>query len=236
LLKQLVRLKPKDSRFWLLLGNVVLSQDRPLDAIAQLEIAHSLGVLEPEGVLILGDLYASSDMNPEAVRVFQSIATKTPNIGVERMARLAEALTNEGDLAGAGRVLEAAAAHATGKDRAAILLARSGIHLSRKEWKAAQPLLESVIELDPLNGRALIDLGTVEEELGEDSQAVILFESATRVPEQAYAANLKLANLQVKLQQYADALASIDRALALQKSNSLVEFRARVRAMAPDAE
>jgi tetratricopeptide (TPR) repeat protein len=233
LLRQLIRLRPRESRFWLLLGNVILSQERKLDAIAQLETAVSLEVLEPDGMMMLGDLYAEQKMHAEAVQTYQRLAAKSPALGVERMLRFANALTGEQKLAEAARVLEAVSPLASDTDRAAILQSRADLHQAREEWATAKPLLEQVIELDPLNGRALLDLGTIEEALGQDSRALLHFEAATQVEEEAYSANLKLANLHVKLQHYTQALECIDKALVLQKSSPLSEFRARVQAMVP---
>ncbi len=231
LLRQLVRLKPKESRFWLLLGNVLLTQEHKLDAIATLEAALSLQVLPSEGMMMLGDLYAEQKLYADAVRTYQALTAKDAELGVERMVRFATALTGTADYDRAGQVLDAAAKVATGEQQVPVLQARAGIHLAREEWTEAQPLLEDIVSRDPLNGRALLDLGRTEEKLGHDSQAIFNFENAARIPENTYSACLYLANLEVRLQHFDEAIAYIDKALAVDKTSALQEFRARVTAM-----
>lgn len=231
LLRQLVRLKPREGRFWLLLGNVLLTQGRKIDAIAELEAGLALQALEPDGLGLLADLYAEQKFYPEAVRTYQALAARDPDFGTERMLRYASALTGEGSYARALEVLAAVEPLAGEQQKTDVLRARADLHLARKEWTEARALLEQVIARDPLNGRALLDLGTIEETLGNDTQATFYLEAAARLPAQAYAANLKLANLNVKLAHYDDALTYIDEALQLQRSPELLQFQARVQAM-----
>lgn len=236
LLRQLVRIKPKEARMWLLLGNVVLSQDRKIDAIAELETGLSLGALDLDGMMMLGDLYAEQKLFPEAVKTYQALAKANADMGVDRLVRYAAALTGESDTVRAGEVLDAAAPLATGDQQTAIMQSRAGIHRAREEWAEARDLLTQVIELDPLNGRALYELGQTEEALGEDSDAIFHFEAAAQTPEHAYSANLSLANLHVKQLHFDDAMAAIEKALAAQRSPALLEFQARVQAMQNSAE
>jgi len=233
LLQQLVRLKPKESRFWLLLGNVILSQERKLDAIAEFETARSLGMLDADGLMLLGDLYAEQKMFPEAVSTYETLAAAKPDLGVERMVRYANALTAEERFADAGKLLDSLAALTNDEQRTAILQARADLHQAREEWPEARSRLEQVIERDPMNGKALIDLGQIEETLENDSRAQFYYEAAAQVADQAYSANLKLANLHVRLARYSEALAFIEKAIALQRSPALLEFQARVKAMQP---
>jgi tetratricopeptide (TPR) repeat protein len=231
LLRQLVRIKPKEARMWLLLGNVILSQGRKIDAIAALETGLSLKFLDNDGMMMLGDLYAEQMMFPDAVRTYQALAAAQADLGVERLVRYASALTAEEDMDRAAQVLDAAAKLATGDQETQVLHARAGIHQARAEWDEARELLERVVELDPLNGRALYELGQAEEELGDDARALFHYEAAAQRPDQAYGANLSLANLHVKQLHFEDALAAIEQALSLQRTPALLEFQARVRAM-----
>lgn len=233
LLRQLGRLKPDQGRFWLLLANVLLAQDRRIEAIAQLETALSLGVLDAEGMLILGDLHAGQHLFQDVLRLYAMAAEQQPELGLERMLRYARALTTEARFADAQRMLEAAEAHAGSREHAAVLLGRADLHQARGEWAQALALLKTVVDADPLNGGALFDLGRVEEELGNESRALIAYEAAARLDGSAYAALLRAANIHVRALRFDEALAAIERALALNRSAELLEFQARVRAMTP---
>lgn len=233
LLLQLVRLKPGESRFWTLLANVLLEQGRRLEAIAQLEAGLSVEALDADGMLMLGDLHNEQKFFSDALRLYKRVAERQPVAGVERLLRYARLLIADARYPDAQRVLEAAETHVPDGQHAAVWHVYASLHQRLGEWSDAVTLLQKVVDQEPMNGRAFLDLGTAEEELGNASRAMIAYEAAARLDEAAYAANLKLANLHVRTLHFTEALAAIDRALALNRSPELLEFQARVRAMQP---
>src|SRR5690606_17818672 len=144
-------------------------------------------------------------MHPEAARTYSALARVNAELGVERMLRYASALIGGNQLEQAAQILDAAAPLALNAQQTAVLQARAGLHRAREEWQEARELLERVVELDPLNGQALFDLAQTAEQLGDESQATFHYEAAAQVPQQAYSANLSLANLHVKHQRYDEA-------------------------------
>lgn len=236
LLRQLVRLKPREARYWLVLGNVLMSQDRKLDAIAEFETAKSLGALQNEGLMLLGDLYAEQKLLPEAVEVYQALAQSSAGLGLERLLRYAQALIGENALPEAEKVLAGIGDKVPDELRATVLQTRASLYQARNAWPEAQAQLEKLLELDPLNGEALLALGTVHETLGQEERAIIDYESAAHIPAVAYSANLKLANLQVRAQHYPEAEAAIAAAQSIQSSPALLEFHARVQGLVAKPE
>lgn len=232
LLRQLVRLKPREIHFWRLLVRNLVTQDRKLDAIAMLEVASSLGVLDDDGIVMMGDLFVDLKMHGEAVLTYARVSKGAAPIGVERMLRYARALIAERNLPLAEMTILAASAMELPKEsKAGLLQAKAELARAREDWKQARAFWEELVSLDPLNGRAQLDLGQAYQRLGEPDRATFALEAAAAVAESAFVANLHLANLKVKTGHYPEALVFIDKALSLQKTAELLNFQARVKAL-----
>ncbi len=233
LLRRLVVLRPREPRFWLLLAGTLQAQDRILEAIAELDAARSLGALERDGALLLGDLCAGHGLHAEAIAVYRAAAAHAPELGVSRLTRLARSLLATGQPEAAETALASASELADESSQVQLMQVHAEVLLARESWADAAELLQKLLDRDPLNGRALLDLGTAEEAQGHTSRALIHYEASTATPgEHAYGANLKLANLQVRLRHYSEALAAIERALGIRPGGDLALFQARVRALA----
>ena len=236
LLRRLVVLRPVEPRLWLLLAGMLQAQDRPVEAIAELDVARSLGALGQDGALLMGDLCAERGLHTEAVSAYRIAAKTAPDLGLPRLASLARSLLATGQADAAEAALSGADELAADVGRDLLMQVRAEVFLARGAWDAAAATLEQLVDRDPLNARALLDLGRAEEARGNDSRAIIHYESAAAAPgEPAYAANLRLANLLLRLRHYPEALAAVDRALAIRPGGDLAVFQARVRALAEGA-
>lgn len=232
LLKQLTKLEPENSPYWIMLAKVLISLDRKLDASVALDVAKNLGVLDAEGLQILGDLYIDIGFLPEAVSTYRKIAETGSDIRTDRLLRYARMLINGGNLDEAAALLDDLETLVSGSQKIEYMQARSSLSIAREDWATARGLLDSILKLDPLHGRALLHMAEVQMAMGEEVHAAFTLESATRVPDVAYVACLQLAKLKVRFNEFGEALTFLEKALELKQSPLIREYYSQVKALA----
>src|SRR5262249_47678023 len=88
--RPLIKTHPAEPRFWVTLANVLLTANRKLEALAVLELAAGTGVAGPDELILLGDLYAEQGLYPEALAVYTKLLKPSPEIGEQKLLRLAQ--------------------------------------------------------------------------------------------------------------------------------------------------
>lgn len=229
LLKQLVRLKPGDRQNWLLYANVLKSQDRPLEAIGILEAANSLGMLDTNGLLILGDLYQKGRFYREATATFARIQKDSVKMSAECLLACAESLTASGKLAAAEDALNAIDFEVPADQRVRLHLARAELFAARHDDAPEKQQLDAALAVDPLNGKVLLALGRYYKAHDDVARADIALETAARQEEVAYRACIEVADLAVKTRRYQRALDFLERAEGFEKTVPLQQYIAKVR-------
>lgn len=232
LVKTLIKERPQDTRFWLTYANILVSEGRKVEATAVLEAAAGLGVGGTDEYTLLGDLYAEQNLAAEAARAYGKISAGAPELGERKLLHLCEVLIATGDLAAADKIalsLQPAALSEPG--RIAWRQARADIFFGRQQWPQARAEIEALLSAAPMNGKALLSLGRIY--LGEDNvaRATFAFESATRVPSAAYRANLELANLELKRRHFDKTVEHLQKALAIERTDAVEDYLARVKSL-----
>jgi tetratricopeptide (TPR) repeat protein len=235
LVKQLMRVKPRDGRYWSAYANILAGMDRKLEAAACLETARSLGVADDSMLLFLGDLFAEQNLAPEAMEAFGAVSAGSGQLGQERLLRLARLQQGQHHYDEAGRALELAAAKADPAMLARVRLARAELLVARGSLAEARAQLEELAREQPANGQLQLSLGKVYQGLGDDSRAAFALEAAAAVPATAYPALLELANLELRGHHYARSAEHARRAYGLERSSALAQFITQVSALSEDA-
>ena len=229
LLIQLIKLKPDDRHNWLFYANVLSSQNRLLEAIAVLEAARSLDLVEADGLLLLGDLYQKGKFYREATGTFQQLRQQSVKLSAGRLIALAEALVAMGKLGPAEAALTDVDADLAPSEKVLFHLAKADLFSARKDSSHEKEALDATIALDPLNGRALLALGRFYKAHDDVTRADIALESATRQPEFTYRACIELADVALKTRRYQRALEYLERALAVENTLPLQQYIARIK-------
>jgi tetratricopeptide (TPR) repeat protein len=160
LVKTLIRLRPAKAEFWLAHANILLAQNRKLEAIVLLEASVGAGFAGPDELNLLGDLYAEQGFNPEAAGIYQKIMAVTPDVGERKLLHFAQVLVAAEKLPLAEDMLgRLKVAELTPAGRPVYLQTKSDLLAARKQWREARKLLEELLQTEPLNGRALLSLG-----------------------------------------------------------------------------
>ena len=229
LLKNLIKQRPQEARFWLAYANVLLAQNRKLEATAVLEAASSAGVAGTNEINLLADLYADQNLVPEAVAVYRKIMAVSPDLGERKLLNLAAMLVANGSLPQANDILSALKARLTPEGRLSYLQVRADLLSTQKKETEARQELEELLKLDPLNGRALLSLGHSYAVDGDFPRATFAFEAAFRVPESTYRACLELATVELKVRHYDKTVQYLEKALSIEKTPAVQDLLVRVR-------
>lgn len=231
IVRNLIKEQPAETRFWLVHANIMLSQNRKLEAAAVLEAAAGIGVAGIDELGLLGDLYAEQQLYAEATAIYRKILTPSAETGQDKLLHFAQVLVADGELAEAERVLDVVKSGLRPAAQIVYLQTKADLHSAGKQWPEARAAIDSLLKLAPLNGRALLTLGrayAAEEDL---ARAVFAFEAAYRVPDSTYRASLELANLQLKNRDYAASVKYLEKALSIQKSDAVEDYLARIKTL-----
>lgn len=234
--RSLIKNKPAEARFWLVLANVLLTGDRKLEAMAVLELCAGAGVAGPDELILLGDLYAERGLYPEALGIYTKLIRPDPAAGEQKLLRLAQTHAAAGRPADASAALAALPSTLSPAGRITQRLVQAQIARAAERWDEARRDLESILAEQPLHGPALIALGSVHVAAQDDARAAFVFETALQVPDAAYRASLELANLEIRARNYARSVAHLQRALGLEYTDEVADYLARVRSLVDGAE
>jgi tetratricopeptide (TPR) repeat protein len=234
LARRLIQLKPKDTANWLLYANLLVVQDRKVEAAAVLETAASMNALDEDGLLQLGDLYAEQRFYKEATDEYEKAMAQNPKLGDRHAAAYAQGLIAEGRLDQAGQILQAMGTNLPPELRGVWLEARIDLLVAGANWPEAQRAIAELLALDPLNGNALLRLGKVYRSKGDLPRSTFAFEQAYRLPGFTYAACLELSNLSLQSHNFDKSIQYIEKALSLQKSSDLQDYLIKLKTLAPD--
>lgn len=229
--RTLIKAKPAEARFWLILANVLLTGQRKLEAAAVLELCAGAGVAGPEELTLLGDLYAEQGLHREALAIYTRLVKPEPASGEERLLRLAHTHLAAGRPDDAAAVLRVLPAGLSPRGRTARLLAEAQIARAAGRWADARRDLEEILTGEPMHGPALLALGGVHAAAGDDARAALVFETALQVPAAARRASLELANLELRQRNYPKSVAHLQRALSLEHSDEVADYLARVKSL-----
>lgn len=236
LLAQLVRLKPDDRHNWLLYANVLTSRGRPLEAIAVLEAARSLDLLEIDGLLVLGDLYQKGHFYREATQTFIHLKNKSVKLSAECLLACAESLTAEGKIPAAEESLRAIDFEIPPEHAVRLRLAKAELFEARHDDRQQKEQLDAALALDPLNGKVLLAMGRYYKAHDDSARADIALEAAAAQPEFAYRSCIELADLALKTRRYQRGLDYLERAMTLEKTVPLQLYIAKIKLVIAENE
>ncbi|HEY4300537.1 MAG TPA: tetratricopeptide repeat protein [Candidatus Didemnitutus sp.] len=229
LVRILTKLRPTEARFWLAQAEILLAQNRKLEAVVMLEASVGAGVAGTNELNLLGDLYAELGFNSEAAAIYQRILAATPDVGEHKLLHFAQVLIRSGRVAQAEDVLGRLKARVTSAGRLAYLQTLSDLFAARQQWPEARRPLEELLQTEPLNGNALLSLGHTYVAEGDLVHASFAFESAYQVSDSTYRASLELANIELKNRHFDKCVLYLQKALSIEKTDAVEDLLARVK-------
>lgn len=225
LLDEVIRQRPEEAAYAVLQASLLIELERPEDAVKALELPRRLGVLDPDGRLLLAELHLRAGRVESAVAVAAEAFSGEAAPSTGRILALAALAMSRKEWPLAedliGRATPEEGEAPPGLRR---LSARFAIE-SGKAPEEGAAVLRELLESDPLDGGSLLALARYEVSRNRSDLAEVLFERATASEEVAVEAWIELARLHVDAARYARALEAIDEALARQPTDELRAYR-----------
>jgi tetratricopeptide (TPR) repeat protein len=237
LLDALIERYPDKADFWLLQAHTYLGMKQPLKAAENLESLDLLGKATGDGLYTLGDIYVSEGLPDLAAGAYLRALDADVRQPVGRSMRAAEVLAARGALPQAGQV--AAAIRARRLDRMDQAELRQLLKLEARLSMAAgtgsagtAALLEEIVQLDPLDGEALMLLGQHYARSGEPDRAILYYERAEGIEAFEAGAAIKHAQVLVGMGRYSEAVPLLRRAQEVRPRDDVARYLEQVERLA----
>jgi tetratricopeptide (TPR) repeat protein len=233
LLDVLIATFPEKPDFWMLQAHTYLGLKQPAKAAVNLEALDSIGKSSVDSLYTLGDIYLSESLPDMAFGAFARAIDKDPAQPPARAIRCTEMLAARGGsqqakaLLGKVRSQWDASMSDTDKRKCLKLQARFAMASGAGDEETAK-VLEEVIELDPLDGEALMLLGQHHSKGGRPDQAILYYERAARIDAFAAPAKVKIAQVYVSQGRFADALPLLRDAQSIRPREDVARYLEQV--------
>ena len=219
---------PDSSQLWILQANAYIGLEKPMKAAENFEIVDRLGKATPDSLLLLGDIYLNSELFTPAVDVYLRLLNgKETNL--DRLIRSAKILSARNANNQSKRLLKAIQS-AVGQDETdpelqkEVLRLSARIALTEGDGDSEARILKQIVDLDPLDGDALLLLGRHAVRTSNDAQAVFYFDRAMAIDDTEADANLELGKLLSAQGKYAEALPKLRRAQQINPREPVQRF------------
>ena len=237
LLDSLIARFPDNASFWLLQAHAFLGMKRPLDAAQNLEAVDQLGKSTVDSQSTLGDIYLSENLPDLAERAYERAIDIDPAQPLSRPLRAAEVLASRGAVAQsqqlAAHIHEVFDARMEAADRSRLLKLEARLSMSEGTGSdEAAKVLEEIVQLDPLDGEALMLLGQHYSQSEQPDRALFFYERAASLESFENNAKIRQAQVLVGMGRYADAVPLLRRAQEIKARDDVARYLEQVERIA----
>lgn len=230
---QLIKDQPEQADLWLLQANAYLGLKQPIKAAEIYELVDHLGKSTVSSLNLLGDIYVNESLYEMAIKSYIRAMEKDPDGKIDRYVRAAKVLTARGALDKAKSLIEYMETNKADQlqkeEQKELLKLRARLAVASGSDDAEQiQILTEIVELDPLDGEALILLGQHHGRTGDVQKAIFYFERAQSIEEFEADACIRHAQLLVGEGQYKDALPLLRRAQQIKPRDNIHEYLEQV--------
>ena len=228
LCKSLIKDNPAQADLWMLQANAYLGLSEPMRAAENFEVVDHLGKSTVESLSILGDIYVNEELYDLASSAYMRAMEKDEDPTAKRTMRAAKVLAARSALDETRMLVEAIEAQkAQGFDdeqRKELLKLRAKLALATGAGDEEARILQEIVDIDPLDGDALLLLGEHAKRGGQPEQAIFYFERAASIERFEADAKLKHGQLLVGEGRYNEALPYLRRAHTLTDRDDIKEY------------
>lgn len=233
---QLIESHPERHDLWLLQANAYIGLGRPMDAAEIYEIVDHMGASSVDSLNMLGDIYINEEMYNLAVDSYIRALKKDDDHKSERPIRAAKVLAARGALTETNELISEIETVIGDKiepaDRKDILKLRARLAVAEGASEDEVRILKEIIELDPLDGEALILLGQDSARNDDSEQAIFYFERAANIEGFEAEASVRHAQTLVRLSKYTEAIPLLRRAQQVDPRENIQEYLEQVERIA----
>jgi len=237
LLDALLDRYPDNANFWLLQAHAYLGLNRRLDAAQDLEAMDRIGKSTVDSLHTLGDIYVGEELLDLAAQAYERALDKDPSQPVSRPLKAAEVLASRGGTAQARQLatgIHAAFDATMGEaDRRSLLKLEARLSMTDGDGGAeTAKVLEEIVQLDPLDGEALMLLGQHYSQQQEPDRALFYYERAASLDKYAVDASIRQAQTLVGMGRYSDAVPLLRHAQELKPRDDVARYLEQVERIA----
>jgi len=239
LFDSLIEEHPDSAELWLAQANAYIGRNEPLKAAENYEVVDRLGGSTVGSLNNLGDIYTNEKLYEMAAEKYIRAFEKDPEGMLDRAMRSASQLVarsaHDEGLRVVDRIEERMGEQLDKEQRTDLLRLRARVAVARGAGDEEARVLKRIVELDPLDGDALILLGDHERRSGNVEKAILYYERAAKLEEFEAKAKKNHAQLLVAEERYADALPLLRRVQSLNPSEGLRDYLDKVERIAKTA-
>ncbi|MBL9130559.1 MAG: tetratricopeptide repeat protein [Verrucomicrobiaceae bacterium] len=209
---ELIRENPDRTEFLTLQSEAYLSMKDTVRAAENLEVLARGGKAKPEELARLGDIYLVGKDSALAASAYLRALEAGP-VDAAKVVAQAENLAAQNALPEAADLIKKARSKEklSPENEARLLKVEARIAVNSGRAGDSVPLLQRVVELNPLDGGALMLLGQHFSDQKDDIKATALYERASKLKDFEADASLRLAQLHVGAGRLTDALPLLKR-------------------------
>ncbi len=227
----LIKDDPENVSLWLLQANAYIALEKPMKAAEIYEIVDVMGGSTLDSLNMLGDIYVNQELYELAVQSY-SKAMDLKGATPDRAVRSAKVLVARGAMEETGLLIEKLDKVFNGnisddlnKD---ILKLRARLAVASGAAEEEVKVLEQIVQIDPLDGEALILLGQNYQRNGDNEKAIFYYERAANIEKYEADAKVRHAQLLVGSGKYNEALPLLKRAQDIKPRENVREFLVQV--------
>jgi tetratricopeptide (TPR) repeat protein len=234
---ELIAQQPDRSELWLLQANAFLGMKETAKAAENYEYLDLKGQATPQSLNALGDIYVSEGLIEMAADTYLRAIEKDADPAPTRILQKVEILVARGAYTSAERLsrrlkaLPAEQFSADERKRHLKLDARIAAAQGPANPDAAR-ILDEIVQLDPLDGEALILLGQHHASAGNLEKAAFLFERAQGISQHEAEASLRHAQCLVRAGKYQQAVPLLKRTQELRPREDVARYLEQVERVA----
>ena len=236
---------PEATDFWKMQANCYLNMEQPLRAAENFEILRLKGLADVTTLNTLGDIYSDQKKPVLALGAYLGALNKSEALDAERSLRTAKILADYGAPREASKFIGALrtkkGSKLTRSQQVKFLLIEIKIAKESNDLSQIGSLVRKILELEPMNGEALVENGIYLEQLAErvdsdeelirlqgEAQAQFKLAMRNEDPAVQYLAHRSMGQMLVRQREFSRALLFIEKAIALKPSDGLTRFARQV--------
>lgn len=235
-LEQILIDEPESDILWSSTANAYLGLGDPETAVAIQEIVDRLGKATPDSLVFMGNIYMSRDLNELALGYFKRAIEMDDKQDAEVYVSVAETMTYRANYEEATDVIKDIRskfeADLSEENKLDILRLEAQIALATGAGEKVIPILEQLIERDPMDGQALLLLADFNSNKGTTdgySRADLYFERAAKVRDWEIRTLISHARSYVSREKFGDAIPLLERAQILEPREHIARYLEQVR-------
>lgn len=234
--EQLIEEYPDRADLWLLQANAYIGQGKALKAAEIYELVDNMGKSTFESLNMLGDIYINEELYEMATQAYMRAMEAKPDHKPERPIRSAKILIARGALNQTRQLITKIEDMHKGtlptENHKELLKLKARLAVADGSGEEEVAVLEEIVAIDPLDGEALILLGQNSERNDDVEKAIFYYERAAGIDKYEADAKLRLAQLNVKLGKYNEAVSLLKRVQMLKPRDNVQKYLEQVERVA----